>query len=103
VAGQQRQVYGHVAELYEQVRPGYSNEMIDLVWTPAEHQLLPEDRREVALSAVASAIEAHGGTYEHPYVCRVLRSRAPVRRSRDSAKALTGQKHVSEEAHQTGQ
>jgi len=44
---------------------------VDLVRTSADHQMLPEDRREAALAAVARAIDAHGGTYEHPYVCRV--------------------------------
>lgn len=48
-----------------------ASDWIDLVRTSAEHLLLPQDRREAALWAVASAIEAQGGTYEHPYVCRV--------------------------------
>lgn len=44
-------------------------------WSPAADDapfdLLPDGRREAVLAAVARAIEAHGGTYDHPYVCRL--------------------------------
>jgi SAM-dependent methyltransferase len=42
---------------------------VDLVRTSSDHRMLPEERREKALAAVARAIEAHGGTYDHPYLC----------------------------------
>jgi hypothetical protein len=43
---------------------------VDLMRSASDHRMLPEERREEALAAVARAIVAHGGTYEHPYVCR---------------------------------
>jgi len=48
-----------------------ANEWVDLVRTASDHRMLPEGRQNAALAAVARAIEAHGGTYEHPYVCRL--------------------------------
>jgi hypothetical protein len=42
---------------------------VDLVRTASDHRALPVERREAALAAVARAIEAHGGRYDHPYVC----------------------------------
>jgi SAM-dependent methyltransferase len=41
----------------------------DLLQTHSDHRMLPRDRREVLLDAVRDAIDANGGTYEHPYVC----------------------------------
>jgi len=38
---------------------------VDLMRSASDHRMLPEERREEALAAVARAIVAHGGTYEH--------------------------------------
>jgi SAM-dependent methyltransferase len=46
-----------------------SAEWTDLLQTHSDHRMLPRDRREVLLDAVRDAIDANGGSYEHPYVC----------------------------------
>ena len=46
-------------------------EWVDLLRTASDHRILPPDRREALLAAVAEAIERHGGTYRHHYVCEL--------------------------------
>lgn len=41
-------------------------EWTDLLRTQSDHRLLPPRRLEALLHAVAAAIDAHGGVYEHP-------------------------------------
>jgi hypothetical protein len=53
--------------------PGARNytaaEWIDLTRTSSDHRILPPERREPLLAAVAAAIERHRDTYRHHYVC----------------------------------
>lgn len=43
-------------------------EWTELLRTQSDHRLLPPSRLEPLLHAVAAAIDAHGGVYEHAYV-----------------------------------
>jgi len=42
---------------------------VDLLRTQSDHRMLGPERLEELLAAVAAAIDAHGGTYRHRYVC----------------------------------
>jgi SAM-dependent methyltransferase len=44
---------------------------IDLLRSHSDHRMLPVEQREELLTAVARAIDANGGIYDHPYVCRL--------------------------------
>jgi SAM-dependent methyltransferase len=44
---------------------------IELLSTSSDHKMLPADRRERLLKAVAAAIDEHGGRYEHHFVYRL--------------------------------
>jgi SAM-dependent methyltransferase len=46
-------------------------EWVDLLGTSSDHRILPPERREPLLAAIAAAIERHGGTYRHHYVCEL--------------------------------
>lgn len=46
-------------------------EWVDLMRTSSDHRILPPERREPLLAAVAAAIERHGGTYRYHYVCEL--------------------------------
>jgi SAM-dependent methyltransferase len=48
---------------------------VDLMRTSSDHRMLPEAQRERVLEAVGLAIEAHGGIYEHGYVCELWAAR----------------------------
>jgi SAM-dependent methyltransferase len=50
-------------------------EWMELMRTSSDHKVLPAERREPLLAAVAEAIEAHGGTYRHHHVCRLWAAR----------------------------
>lgn len=53
-------------------RQSYSTaELLQLIGTHSHHKLMPPDRRERLFAAVAAAVDAHGGTYELPYVTRL--------------------------------
>jgi SAM-dependent methyltransferase len=46
-----------------------SDQWVDLLRTQSDHRLLPPDRLDALTSAIHRAIEDHGGTYTHSYVC----------------------------------
>ena len=54
-----------------------SAEWIELLRTQSDHRLLPPSRLEPLLHAVAAAIDAHGGVYEHPYVSLLVTVQRP--------------------------
>jgi SAM-dependent methyltransferase len=56
---------------YRWARSYTTREWLDLLRTQSDHRMLPADRRESLIAAVGSVIDAHGGVYRHPYVCRL--------------------------------
>ena len=46
-----------------------STQWTDFLRTTSDHRMLPNERRDALLGAVREAIDAHGGTYDHPYTC----------------------------------
>lgn len=46
-----------------------ATEWVDLLQTQSDHRLLPPTRLEPLLAAIRAEIDAHGGTYHHPYAC----------------------------------
>jgi hypothetical protein len=53
-----------------------SAEYVDLLRTHSDHILLPPERRDALLDAIAAVIDSHGGSFELPYVCRLALGRA---------------------------
>jgi SAM-dependent methyltransferase len=48
-----------------------TEELLALIATHSHHMLLPADRRERLFAAVAAAVDAHGGSFEFPYITRL--------------------------------
>jgi SAM-dependent methyltransferase len=46
-------------------------EWVELLRTSSDHRMLPLELRESLLAQVEAAIERHGGTYRHHYVCEL--------------------------------
>ncbi|HEY3141959.1 MAG TPA: class I SAM-dependent methyltransferase [Acidimicrobiales bacterium] len=46
-------------------------ELLDLISTHSNHQVMPAELREQLLDAVATIVDRHGGTYDYPYVTRL--------------------------------
>ena len=46
-----------------------ATEWVDLLRTQSDHRLLVPTRLETLLGAIRAAIDSHGGTYRHLYVC----------------------------------
>jgi hypothetical protein len=46
-------------------------EWLDLLRTHSNHRLLPPERLDRLLGAVADALDDHGGVYHHRYVCQL--------------------------------
>lgn len=59
----------------EREYPGYRDytaaEWIDVERTSSDKKMLPPKQRELLLQRLQAAIEEHGGTYRHHYVCRL--------------------------------
>jgi hypothetical protein len=52
-----------------------TREYLELLQTHSDHAVLPPERRDALLRAVASVIDAHGGTFELPHTTRLLAAR----------------------------
>jgi SAM-dependent methyltransferase len=55
--------------------PGFrdyaAEDWIALMQTSSDHKILPSERRKVLLSRIKEAINKHGGTYRHYFVCKL--------------------------------
>lgn len=60
---------------YAWTRTYSTADWLDLLRTHSNHRMLPPDRRERLLAAVAQAIDAHGGAYPHRYVTQLWATR----------------------------
>jgi SAM-dependent methyltransferase len=55
-----------------------SQEWIDVVTTQSDHRLLEPASRDALLAALRDIIDAHGGTYVHPYTCWLWTAQKPA-------------------------
>ncbi len=48
-----------------------TDDWVALMRTSSDLKMLPAERRELLLGAIAAAIERHGGVYRHRFVCEL--------------------------------